>query len=100
SFSDGSTMSGYPNNANMLPKLLAPYKKYGSFADGWPVPANQRCSSGLLAEMTKNGSPTATPNSASSQRTGLLSVGGVQPLGRWMGRAIKGRSSSSEWRMT
>src|SRR6266508_6416741 len=82
----------------MLPILLAAYKKYGSAAARCLVDANQVCNIGLLAETTKNGRPTATSSSASSQGAGLVCVGGSQPLGIPIGSATSGSSSTSRCR--
>src|SRR5262245_36599109 len=62
-----------------LPRLLAPYRKYGSFAEGWPVLANHFCKSGALVETTKNGTPTTIASSISVDQMGLEPAGVAHP---------------------
>jgi hypothetical protein len=62
----------------MLPRLLALYKKYGSFAAGWPVIPNHFWSMGAVVEITKKGSPTDPNSRRSNQGIGLVATGGVQ----------------------
>src|SRR5687767_9728395 len=90
--------------ASMLPTLLAAYRKYGSLAEGWPVAANHFWITGLVAETTKNGSPTEIERTPSSQGIGLPAVGGDQSPGTRMGSVSNGRASSATcriaWRRT
>ena len=59
--------------------------------------ASQLCSSGAVEETTKKGNPTDTPKSSSSQGTGVLSAGGIQPSGTPSGRNTSAANTSARW---
>ena len=76
----------------MLPRLLAAYRKYGSRAAGWLVPANHRCSKGAVVLTTKKGSPVVSNSTANSQGIGLDSVG----VGRMVLASISTRNPNAD----
>src|SRR5260370_1361872 len=62
----------------MLPRLRAAYKKYGSWALGWPVWANHFWSSGALVATTRKGTPTTSVRTPSVAGMGLPPAGGAK----------------------
>ena len=84
----------------MLPRLLAPYRKYGSCPAGWPLAANHFCSRGAVDETTRKGRPTHQASRAISQNTGVPSVGGVQPGPIAIGRVSAATVRNARWSAT
>src|SRR5438128_2577370 len=64
----GSTIEGYETSANMLPRLLVAYKKYGSWALGWTVSENHFWKTDALVDSTKKKCRPIMPGSTTSNQ--------------------------------
>src|SRR6266446_7051675 len=75
-----------------LPRLLDAYRKYGSRASGSVVVANQRCSSGALADSAKNGSPIETMRVQDTEASGRIGEMGIHPVSTRTGSTTSGNA--------
>ena len=84
------------SSARTLPRLLAPYRKYGSPAAGCPLSANQRLDQRRGGGDRQNGRPTVHAIRAISHGIDIAPAGGSQPPPIATGRLSAGERQQAQ----